>query len=75
MAKCLSLPQNDRQNQSQIHRFQCLKIGLNRVACQGKKGRIQSVGVSNYSAAQMALAHQYLAEKGIFSGERLITFW
>ena len=30
-----------------------------------KKGRIQSVGVSNYSAAQMALAHQYLAEKGI----------
>jgi len=30
-----------------------------------KKGRIQSVGVSNYSASQMALAHQYLAEKGI----------
>jgi aryl-alcohol dehydrogenase-like predicted oxidoreductase len=30
-----------------------------------KKGRIQSVGVSNYSAAQMSLAHQYLAEKGI----------
>jgi aryl-alcohol dehydrogenase-like predicted oxidoreductase len=30
-----------------------------------KKGRIQSVGVSNYSAAQMAIAHQYLAEKGI----------
>ena len=30
-----------------------------------KKGRIQSVGVSNYSAAQMTLAHQYLAEKGI----------
>jgi aryl-alcohol dehydrogenase-like predicted oxidoreductase len=30
-----------------------------------KKGRIQSVGVSNYSAAQMALAHQYLAENGI----------
>lgn len=30
-----------------------------------KKGRIQSVGVSNYSAAQMALAHQYLAEKDI----------
>lgn len=30
-----------------------------------KKGRIQSVGVSNYSAAQMALAHQYLADKGI----------
>ncbi|WP_434685758.1 aldo/keto reductase [Pseudanabaena minima] len=30
-----------------------------------KKGRIQSVGVSNYSADQMALAHQYLADKGI----------
>jgi aryl-alcohol dehydrogenase-like predicted oxidoreductase len=30
-----------------------------------KKGRIQSVGVSNYSAAQMTLAHQYLSEKGI----------
>ena len=30
-----------------------------------KRGRIQSVGVSNYSAEQMTLAHQYLAEKGI----------
>jgi aryl-alcohol dehydrogenase-like predicted oxidoreductase len=30
-----------------------------------KKGRIQAVGVSNYSAKQMALAHEYLAEKGI----------
>jgi len=30
-----------------------------------KRGRIQSVGVSNYSAAQMTLAHQYLSEKGI----------
>jgi aryl-alcohol dehydrogenase-like predicted oxidoreductase len=30
-----------------------------------KKGRIQSVGVSNYSADQMSLAHQYLTEKGI----------
>jgi aryl-alcohol dehydrogenase-like predicted oxidoreductase len=30
-----------------------------------KKGRIQSVGVSNYSASQMTQAHQYLADKGI----------
>jgi aryl-alcohol dehydrogenase-like predicted oxidoreductase len=30
-----------------------------------KKGRIQSVGVSNYSAKQMSLAHEYLAAKGI----------
>jgi len=35
------------------------------LAAEVKKGRIQSVGVSNYSATQMALAHQYLAEKGI----------
>lgn len=35
------------------------------LAAEVKKGRIQSVGVSNYSAAQMSLAHQYLAEKGI----------
>ncbi|GBO56639.1 hypothetical protein APA_4974 [Pseudanabaena sp. lw0831] len=35
------------------------------LATEVKKGRIQSVGVSNYSAAQMSLAHQYLAAKGI----------
>jgi aryl-alcohol dehydrogenase-like predicted oxidoreductase len=35
------------------------------LAAEVKKGRIQSVGVSNYSADQMSLAHQYLAEKGI----------
>jgi aryl-alcohol dehydrogenase-like predicted oxidoreductase len=35
------------------------------LADEVKKGRIQSVGVSNYSAAQMTLAHQYLSEKGI----------
>jgi aryl-alcohol dehydrogenase-like predicted oxidoreductase len=35
------------------------------LAAEVKKGRIQSVGVSNYSAAQMTLAHQYLAENGI----------
>ncbi|MBD2177369.1 aldo/keto reductase [Pseudanabaena sp. FACHB-1998] len=35
------------------------------LADEVKKGRIQSVGVSNYSAAQMAQAHQYLAAKGI----------
>jgi len=35
------------------------------LAAEVKKGRIQSVGVSNYSAAQMTQAHQYLQEKGI----------
>ncbi len=35
------------------------------LAAEVKKGRIQSVGVSNYSATQMSQAHQYLAEKGI----------
>ncbi|MEB3310326.1 MAG: aldo/keto reductase [Snowella sp.] len=35
------------------------------LAGEVKKGRIQAVGVSNYSAEQMSLAHRYLAEKGI----------
>ncbi|MFN5748563.1 MAG: aldo/keto reductase, partial [Pseudanabaena sp.] len=35
------------------------------LADEVKKGRIQSVGVSNYSATQMTIAHQYLSEKGI----------
>lgn len=35
------------------------------LAAEVKKGRIQAVGVSNYSAEQMTVAHQVLAEKGI----------
>ncbi len=35
------------------------------LAAEVKKGRIQAVGISNYDAKQMTLAHQYLAEKGI----------
>ncbi len=35
------------------------------LAQEVKNGRIQSVGVSNYSAAQMTIAHDYLAERGI----------
>ncbi|PZV27737.1 MAG: 2,5-didehydrogluconate reductase [Snowella sp.] len=35
------------------------------LAGEVKKGRIQAVGVSNYSAEQMTIAHQVLAEKGI----------
>ena len=35
------------------------------LADEVKKGRIQAVGVSNYSAAQMEVAHSYLAAKGI----------
>lgn len=35
------------------------------LAAEVKKGRIQAVGVSNYSADQMTVAHQFLADKGI----------
>jgi aryl-alcohol dehydrogenase-like predicted oxidoreductase len=35
------------------------------LAAEVKKGRIQAVGVSNYSAEQMTIAYQVLAEKGI----------
>ena len=35
------------------------------LAAEVKQGRIQAVGVSNYGAKQMTLAHEYLAEKGI----------
>ena len=35
------------------------------LAAEVKKGRIQAVGVSNYSAQQMEQAHQYLASRGI----------
>jgi aryl-alcohol dehydrogenase-like predicted oxidoreductase len=35
------------------------------LAAEVKKGRIQAVGVSNYSAEQMTVAHQFLADKGI----------
>jgi aryl-alcohol dehydrogenase-like predicted oxidoreductase len=35
------------------------------LAAEVKKGRIQAVGVSNYSASQMAIAHRCLAEQGI----------
>jgi aryl-alcohol dehydrogenase-like predicted oxidoreductase len=35
------------------------------LAAEVKQGRIQAVGVSNYSAQQMALAHECLTAKGI----------
>lgn len=35
------------------------------LAAEVKKGRIQAVGVSNYSAKQMALAQEYLGAQGI----------
>ncbi|WP_322744875.1 aldo/keto reductase [Leptolyngbya ectocarpi] len=38
---------------------------LNALADEVKQGRIQSIGVSNYSASQMHKAHSYLAERGI----------
>ncbi len=41
------------------------KTLMNALADEVKQGRIQSIGVSNYSASQMHLAHGYLAERGI----------
>ena len=41
------------------------KTLMNALADEVKQGRIQSVGVSNYSASQMHKAHGYLAERGI----------
>lgn len=38
---------------------------MNALADEVKQGRIQAVGVSNYSAAQMREAHQILASRGV----------
>ena len=35
------------------------------LANEVKQGRIKAVGVSNYSASQMQMAHDYLAERGV----------
>lgn len=41
------------------------KTLMNALADEVEQGRIQCVGVSNYSAKQMREAHSYLAERGI----------
>lgn len=41
------------------------KTLMNALADEVNQGRIQSIGVSNYSASQMHQAHGYLAERGI----------
>ena len=41
------------------------KTLMNALADEVNQGRIQSIGVSNYSASQMHKAHAYLAERGI----------
>ncbi|MEA5465563.1 aldo/keto reductase [Leptothoe sp. PORK10 BA2] len=41
------------------------KVLMNALADEVNQGRIQSIGVSNYSASQMHKAHGYLAERGI----------
>ena len=41
------------------------KTLMNALADEVQQGRIQSVGVSNYSASQMHKAHGYLAKRGI----------
>ena len=38
---------------------------MNALANEVKQGRIQTVGVSNYSAEQMKTAHRYLADRGV----------
>ncbi len=38
---------------------------MNALANEVKRGRIKAVGVSNYSAAQMQMAHDYLTERGV----------
>jgi aryl-alcohol dehydrogenase-like predicted oxidoreductase len=38
---------------------------MNALAAEVKKGRIQAVGVSNYTAEQMRLAHKILAQQGV----------
>lgn len=41
------------------------KTLMNALADEVEKGRIQSVGVSNYSESQMRQAHQYLSDRGV----------
>lgn len=41
------------------------KTLMNALADEVEQGRIQTVGVSNYSAKQMREAHSYLAERGV----------
>ncbi len=45
--------------------FMNSKTLMNALAKEVKRGRIATVGVSNYSAEQMKEAHQYLGEQGI----------
>ncbi|MBE9167664.1 aldo/keto reductase [Pleurocapsales cyanobacterium LEGE 06147] len=45
--------------------FMSQEILMNALADEVEKGRIQSIGVSNYSAEQMYQAHEILAKRGI----------
>jgi aryl-alcohol dehydrogenase-like predicted oxidoreductase len=45
--------------------FMSQKTLMNALADEVDQGRIQTIGVSNYSAKQMREAHSYLAERGI----------
>lgn len=53
----------------QVHQpfsfFMGQKTLMHALADEVKQGRIQAIGVSNYSAEQMREAHQYLAERGV----------
>ena len=45
--------------------FMSQKTLMNALADEVEQGRIQAIGVSNYSAKQMREAHSYLAQRGI----------
>ena len=45
--------------------FMSQKTLMNALADEVEQGRIQTIGVSNYSAKQMREAHSYLAQRGI----------
>ena len=45
--------------------FMSQKTLMNALADEVDQGRIQTIGISNYSAKQMREAHSYLAERGI----------
>lgn len=61
--------QVDRVDLYQVHWpfdfFMGQQTLMQALANEVDKGRIGAIGVSNYSAAQMRQAHQYLAERGI----------
>ena len=69
LTESLKRLQLDRVSLYQVHwPFSFLMSGetlLNALADEVKRGRIEAVGVSNYSAEQMRQAHQILSDRGV----------